>query len=374
MSKELVISSNRHETRVAILEDDQLVEVYFQRSNEYSLAGSIHKGRVTRVLPGMQSAFVDLGLERDTFLYVSDFFEEEEEYDQIPREREPRSGRDRERRPPREEQPARGEAPPPPAPAEAALDDEVPVATPVDNAEPSTDAAAESPDQEGTPIAAPAAATAAPPFERGNRGDRGDRGDDRNRRSRRRRNRGRGFPESKYASPSYAPTERPAVEPAEPVSAAEPSAPSDDFSVLPGESLAKYRHAAVPMLDSGEQEEIDAASAAAEHTLEQTIPEEIDLETAESQASPAADRNDADPVAESAPSAAVEAEHTSGHLESPPEEAEIDELLAEARAEAAGAADRNPEAETDAEAPAEIAQPAAVEAEAEAEGEAFAEE
>ena len=73
MSKELVISSNRHETRVALIEDDQLVEVYFQRANEYSLAGSIHKGRVTRVLPGMQSAFVDLGLERDTFLYVSDF-------------------------------------------------------------------------------------------------------------------------------------------------------------------------------------------------------------------------------------------------------------------------------------------------------------
>src|SRR5229473_1664669 len=82
-SKELVISSNRHETRVALIEDDQLVEVYFQRSNEYSLAGSIHKGRVTRVLPGMQSAFVDIGLERDAFLYVSDFFEDNEEYDQV---------------------------------------------------------------------------------------------------------------------------------------------------------------------------------------------------------------------------------------------------------------------------------------------------
>src|SRR5438034_2106744 len=111
MSKELVISANRHETRVALLEDDQLVEVYFQRANEYSLAGSIHKGRVTRVLPGMQSAFVDLGLERDTFLYVSDFLEEHEDFDKItgderpsrePREREPRErdGRDRERRPP----------------------------------------------------------------------------------------------------------------------------------------------------------------------------------------------------------------------------------------------------------------------------------
>ena len=88
MSKELVISANRHETKVAILEDDQLVEVFFQRANEYSLAGSIHKGRVTRVLPGMQSAFVDLGLERDTFLYVSDFFEENEEFDRIPVTRE----------------------------------------------------------------------------------------------------------------------------------------------------------------------------------------------------------------------------------------------------------------------------------------------
>src|ERR671922_1728673 len=83
MSKELVISSNRHETRVAIMEDDQVVEVYHQRENEYSLAGSIHKGKVTRVLPGMQSAFVDIGLERDAFLYVSDFFEDNEEYDKI---------------------------------------------------------------------------------------------------------------------------------------------------------------------------------------------------------------------------------------------------------------------------------------------------
>src|SRR6266567_7089714 len=83
MSKELVISSNRHETKVALIEDDLLCEVYFQRANEYSLAGSIHKGRVTRVLPGMQSAFVDIGLERDAFLYVSDFFEDNEEYDKI---------------------------------------------------------------------------------------------------------------------------------------------------------------------------------------------------------------------------------------------------------------------------------------------------
>ena len=99
MSKELVISANRHETRVALIEDDQLVEVYFQRANEYSLAGSIHKGRVTRVLPGMQSAFVDLGLERDTFLYVSDFLEEHEDIDRVTGDERP--PRDRERRRPR---------------------------------------------------------------------------------------------------------------------------------------------------------------------------------------------------------------------------------------------------------------------------------
>ncbi len=83
MSKDLIISSNRHETKVAILEDEQLVEIYFQRANQYSLVGSIHKGRVTRVLPGMQSAFVDIGLDRDAFLYVSDFFEDSDEYEPI---------------------------------------------------------------------------------------------------------------------------------------------------------------------------------------------------------------------------------------------------------------------------------------------------
>ncbi len=83
MSKELIVSSGRHETRVAILEDDQVVELFHEREKEYSLAGSIHKGRVTRVLPGMQSAFVDIGLERDAFLYVSDFFEDNDEYEAV---------------------------------------------------------------------------------------------------------------------------------------------------------------------------------------------------------------------------------------------------------------------------------------------------
>src|SRR6185437_13604257 len=79
MAKELFISSTPHETKVAVVEDEQLAEIYFERENEYTLAGSIYKGRVTRVLPGMQSAFVDIGLERDAFLYVTDFLEEQED-------------------------------------------------------------------------------------------------------------------------------------------------------------------------------------------------------------------------------------------------------------------------------------------------------
>jgi ribonuclease G len=79
MSKELFVTSTPHETKLAIVEDDQVVEVYFERENEYTLAGSIYKGKVTRVLPGMQSAFVDIGLERDAFLYVTDFVEGVEE-------------------------------------------------------------------------------------------------------------------------------------------------------------------------------------------------------------------------------------------------------------------------------------------------------
>jgi len=90
MNKELYVSSTPHETKVALVEDDQLAEVFFERENEYTLAGSIYKGRVTRVLPGMQSAFVNIGLERDAFLYVSDFLElpseedEDEDFGQIP--------------------------------------------------------------------------------------------------------------------------------------------------------------------------------------------------------------------------------------------------------------------------------------------------
>jgi Rne/Rng family ribonuclease len=88
-TRELYVSSTPHETRVGLVEDDLLAEIYLERENEYTLAGSIYKGRVTRVLPGMQSAFVDIGLERDAFLYVSDFMElpEEDDLEEIPADR-----------------------------------------------------------------------------------------------------------------------------------------------------------------------------------------------------------------------------------------------------------------------------------------------
>jgi ribonuclease G len=237
MSKELVISATRHETRVAVIEDDQVVEVYHQRENEYSLAGSIHKGRVTRVLPGMQSAFVDIGLDRDAFLYVSDFFEDNEEYDKIVTsveekvlklDRVPQSG--------------------------------VPVASPA--AAPAPVSVAAPPEQEVpeslVEMAAPAAPASAVPTADPRRDDRDRRG----RRSRRRRGQkggGRGLPDSKYFSPrpggapgpATVPPEAPDA-PSQPPAAATPLTEEDEFFVLPGETLAKHTPQAWEETESGE--------------------------------------------------------------------------------------------------------------------------
>ncbi len=84
MAKELIVSLNGREKKIAIIENDQVTEFYIERGEEnQGIVGNIYKGRVMRVLPGMQSAFVDIGLERDAFLYVSDFFDEEEEFERI---------------------------------------------------------------------------------------------------------------------------------------------------------------------------------------------------------------------------------------------------------------------------------------------------
>ena len=260
MSKELIVSSGHHETRVAILEEDQLVEIFHERSKEYSLAGSIHKGRVTRVLPGMQSAFVDIGLERDAFLYVSDFFEDNEEYDAVvstveekvlkmDREKPERDDRGRGERPERERDRSerdRGDREKPAVlePAES-ISETAPEAEPAaptvaveeNRAEVSTTQHAV------TPHAPAEHARAEHPREgRSERGERGDRGDRRGRRGRRRRGGNRsGLPESKFSSPR---TDDIPSEP--PMNAPEID---EEFMVLPGESLAKYAVADVRLED-----------------------------------------------------------------------------------------------------------------------------
>src|SRR5205807_6648465 len=84
MSRELIVSMNGREKKIAIVENERVTEFYIERGEEnQGIVGNIYKGRVMRVLPGMQSAFVDIGLDRDAFLYVTDFFDEEAEFERI---------------------------------------------------------------------------------------------------------------------------------------------------------------------------------------------------------------------------------------------------------------------------------------------------
>jgi ribonuclease G len=83
MNKEMIISSSDHDTRVAILEDDQVVEIFIEREKSRGVVGNIYKGRVSKVLPGMQSSFVDVGLERDAFLYVTEVVNTVEEFERL---------------------------------------------------------------------------------------------------------------------------------------------------------------------------------------------------------------------------------------------------------------------------------------------------
>src|SRR6187431_279706 len=83
MTKEMIISSNGHETMVAILEDDLVAEIFVERERQRGVVGNVYKGRVSKVLPGMQSSFIDLGLERDGFLYVADVLEAADQLAQL---------------------------------------------------------------------------------------------------------------------------------------------------------------------------------------------------------------------------------------------------------------------------------------------------
>jgi len=83
MQKEMIVSSNGHETMVAILEDDLVAEIFVERERHRGVVGNVYKGRVSKVLPGMQSSFIDLGLERDGFLYVADVVDTLDEFDKL---------------------------------------------------------------------------------------------------------------------------------------------------------------------------------------------------------------------------------------------------------------------------------------------------
>ena len=235
MSKEMYISSSPHETKVAVLEDDQLVEVYFERDTDVGLVGGIYKGRVSRVLPGMQSAFVDIGLERDAFLYVSDFYEDQEEYDKVFEEAENRATKFT-------NQTAGTAAPIETAAASVvAAEAAAPVAAPVAEAAPVPEAAAvAAPPAEPPAAAAPSPTPVFTPHPTRESNDR--RGFD-PRRGRRRRHRGR--PEFGDNRPSDRPDRRFTSPPAPSPSTApvdEAPAEAHPFEILPGESLAKYRH------------------------------------------------------------------------------------------------------------------------------------
>jgi ribonuclease G len=103
MTKEMIVSSTGHETVVTILEDDLVAEIFVERERQRSVVGNVYKGRVSKVLPGMQSSFIDIGLERDGFLYVAEVIDTLEEFERLaaddeePGKEEARPPRDRAR-------------------------------------------------------------------------------------------------------------------------------------------------------------------------------------------------------------------------------------------------------------------------------------
>src|SRR5512146_1423249 len=296
MSKELFVCSTPHQTKVALVENDLLSEVYFERENEYTLAGSIYKGRVTRVLPGMQSAFVDIGLERDAFLYVSDFFEMEDEGEEIepvrlPPPRAEARPFERQERPPRQEQQPQASFAPVER-EEAESDQGVPSPIVFEGGEPGE----LSPEVEGRSD-----------NREQHSEESGDWRGNNNRRRRRGRRGGRGFPENKFTHgtaeegneqrESREPRE--AREPREFRESRESYGPPPGYQpiILPGESISKYqRYAPLPVqaVQTQEQpaEEVERPAApevtaehaqhaepeagAAEHT-----PEPVNTETPE---------------------------------------------------------------------------------------------
>jgi ribonuclease G len=231
-----------------MVEDDLLAEIYLERENEYTLAGSIYKGRVTRVLPGMQSAFVDIGLERDAFLYVSDFMEleEGEDVDEISTARgasEPRPAQTVNEVPPSAERIGRSEA--------ASAEPGESVSPPLEHREHSS----------GNSAGSPA----------GDEEEGGERGAYRGRRRRRGR-RGERMPESKFANAAPAPQRSDRSERSNRPERTERSdygpPPGYQPMLLPGESISKYQRLA--QSSSGAPRVAETARAAAVVTRDAT--------------------------------------------------------------------------------------------------------
>ncbi len=83
MTNELIINARPHETRVALVENGTVVELHVKRGSEKELVGNIYLGRVLRVLPGMQAAFVDIGIDKSAFLYVTDVYNDIRYWEQL---------------------------------------------------------------------------------------------------------------------------------------------------------------------------------------------------------------------------------------------------------------------------------------------------
>src|SRR5438477_677167 len=234
MNKELFVSSTPHETKVGLVEDDLLAEIYLERENEYTLAGSIYKGKVTRVLPGMQSAFVDIGLERDAFLYVSDFMELEEHDDDLT-DVVPAGRGVQDMRP----QPMRNEASAPAAETEEAQETEPNLVQTTDEGTAEADSLDSHP---------PASAGGAVEPTDGNDSQSRERGSWRGRRRRRGgrrdgRERGSDRGADRGSDRGDRPQESRYTRPAETSSSRTPSGPPPGYQpmLLPGESISKYQ-------------------------------------------------------------------------------------------------------------------------------------
>ena len=266
MNKELFVSSTPHETKVGLVEDDLLAEIYLERENEYSLAGSIYKGRVTRVLPGMQSAFVDIGLERDAFLYVSDFMELEDQDEDLT-EAVPANRGVQDLRQAAQIEAGSGEA------RETASQESGDVRSAFDRA--STQGADESPTTQDTQ----ASISTNPELATEDSQNR-DRGNWRGRRRRRGRRDGRDRgPEPRYARPSA----ESGLTPRQERGRSQQFGPPAGYQpiLLPGESISKYQRwaqAAAPASEAnpGEQstQSISAADSESISSLTSTFPDD----------------------------------------------------------------------------------------------------